>query len=143
MKNNKITIIAISVAVILIIVAFVISMAGKGGWVGDVGNGVGTGINNGAENVSVVDGKQIIEINVKGGYRPGKSVAKAGIPTIIRFKTQGTFDCSSFIRIPSLNVSQSLPQTGITDVSVGTPTAGVLQGTCGMGMYRFEVEFQS
>ena len=117
-----------------------------------LGNG-GAGIQTGEQgsvsaggvssNVTVVDGKQIIEIDVKGGYKPGKSIAKAGVPTIIRFKTNGTFDCSSSIRIPSLNVSQALPQTGATDIDAGTSTAGILQGTCGMGMYRFEVEFRS
>jgi len=138
MKTNKTIIIAVVAAVILIGGAFTLSVAGGNG--GASGANVGAG--NGGENVSIVDGKQIIEINVKGGYRPGKSIAKAGVPTVIRFKTQGTFDCSSFIRIPSLNISQALPQTGATDIAVGSPNAGVLQGTCGMGMYRFEVDFQ-
>jgi plastocyanin domain-containing protein len=96
-----------------------------------------------SSNVVIVDGKQIVEITAKGGYKPGKSIAKAGIPTVVRVKTNGTFDCSSFIRIPSLNVSQSLPQTGVTDFDAGTSTAGVLQGTCGMGMYSFDIEFRS
>jgi plastocyanin domain-containing protein len=93
-------------------------------------------------NVSVVDGKQFIEISAKGGYLPRKSVAQAGIPTIIRFKTRGTFDCSSSIRIPSMNISKVLPNTGSTDIDLGVQPAGVLQGACGMGMYPFEVEFQ-
>lgn len=94
-------------------------------------------------NVSVVDGKQIIEINVKGGYRPLQTIAKAGIPTIIRFKTNGTFDCSSAVRIPSLGYSQILPQTGNTDVDIGSSKEGLLLGTCGMGMYRFQINFQA
>ncbi len=94
-------------------------------------------------NVSIVDGKQIIEIRAKGGYQPRKSIAKAGVPTILRFNTAGTFDCSSSVRIPSLNVSKSLPQSGLTDIDIGTGRQGTLQGTCGMGMYPFEVEFQS
>jgi plastocyanin domain-containing protein len=73
-------------------------------------------------NVSVVDGKQFIEISAKGGYLPRKSVAQAGIPTIIRFKTRGTFDCSSSIRIPSMNISKVLPNTGSTDIDLGTLT---------------------
>ncbi len=96
-----------------------------------------------ANNVTVVDGKQIIEINAKGGYQPRKSMAKAGIPTIIRFNTKGTFDCSSAVRIPSMNISKSLPQTGSTDINIGSGKLGTLQGSCGMGMYPFEVEFQS
>ena len=94
-------------------------------------------------NVSVVDGKQIIEINTKGGYSPKLSTAKAGMPTILRFKTNGTFDCSSSIRIPSMNISKLLPNTGTTDIDLGTQKLGTLSGTCGMGMFRFDVLFKS
>lgn len=93
-------------------------------------------------NVAIVDGKQIITLSAKGGYEPRTSVAKAGIPTVIRFDTRGTFDCSASVRIPSMNISRMLPQTGSTDIDIGTPQAGPLQGTCGMGMYPFEVTFQ-
>ncbi len=96
-----------------------------------------------AHNVTIVDGKQIIELRAKGGYTPRVSIAKAGIPTILRFNTSGTFDCSSSIRIPSMNISKVLPQTGSTDVEIGSPTLATIQGTCGMGMYPFEVKFQS
>lgn len=95
-----------------------------------------------ANNVSIVNGQQIIDITAKGGYSPRTSTAKAGIPTIIRFHTTGTFDCSSFIRIPSMGVSQSLPSTGTTDVTIADPKAGPLQGMCGMGMYPFIVNFE-
>ncbi len=95
-----------------------------------------------ANNVTIVDGKQIVEINARGGYQPRKSIAKAGVPTVIRFTTKGTFDCSSSIRIPSLGISKNLPQTGSTDIDIGSGKVGMLQGSCGMGMYPFEVEFQ-
>ncbi len=95
------------------------------------------------ENIAIVDGTQIITINAKGGYQPQKSTAKAGIPTIIRFDTNGTFDCSSAVRIPSMGISQTLPQTGSTDITIGAQQVATLQGTCGMGMYPFEIEFTS
>jgi len=94
-------------------------------------------------NVTIVNGKQIIEINAKGGYYPQRSIAKAGIPTIIRFNTNGTFDCSSSIRIPSINVFKNLSLSGSTDIDVGSNSVGVLQGSCGMGMYPFAVDFQN
>ena len=94
------------------------------------------------QNVSIVDGKQIIEIDVKGGYLPRISVAKAGIPTVVRFKTNKTFDCSSSIRIPSLNISEILPNTGTKEIDLGTPNGGTLQGSCGMGMYPFQIKFE-
>ena len=95
-----------------------------------------------AHNVSIVDGKQIIEIHAKGGYLPKKSFAKAGVPTILRFNTNGTFDCSASAIIPSLNIAKVLPQSGITDIDVGVREVATLHGTCSMGMYPFEVEFQ-
>lgn len=127
----KSTVVSILVAVVLIGGAFVFTKKSDTVSVAD------------ANNVTIVDGKQIVEISAKGGYRPRKSVAKAGMPTIIRFDTSGTFDCSSSVRIPSMNISKSLPQTGTTDIDVGNQGVTTLQGTCGMGMYPFEVEFKS
>ena len=95
-----------------------------------------------SSNVSVVGGVQIIDLQVRGGYSPQKTVAKAGIPTTIRFVTNNVFDCSRSVRISSLNISKVLPQTGSTDISIGTQTVGSFKGTCGMGMYPFEVDFQ-
>ena len=95
-----------------------------------------------ADNAVMVDGKQIIQIYAKGGYQPRKSIAKAGIPTILRFNTTGTFDCSASVRIPSMNITKVLPNTGVTDIDIGNQAAGILQGTCGMGMYPFEIDFQ-
>jgi len=100
-------------------------------------------VNTTAANVSIVDGKQIIEITAKGRYQPRKSIAKAGIPTILRFNTSGTFDCTSVVRIPSLNISRNLPPTGATDIDLGNAKVGTLQGSCGMGMYPFEITFES
>jgi plastocyanin domain-containing protein len=91
--------------------------------------------------VTMEDGVQVVTIKAKGGYQPRTVVAQAGIPTILRFTTKGTFDCSSSIRIPSLDIFSNLPQTGVTDIDVGTQT-GTLKGSCGMGMYPFEVTFQ-
>ncbi|MFA6459296.1 MAG: cupredoxin domain-containing protein [Candidatus Paceibacterota bacterium] len=127
----KATIISILVVVILIGGAFLLTRSTPS--LGDTTP---------ANNVSIVDGKQIIEISAKGGYQPRKSIAKAGIPTIIRFNTRGTFDCSSSVRIPGMNISKSLPQTGSTDIDIGIGKLGTLKGSCGMGMYPFEVEFQ-
>lgn len=94
-------------------------------------------------NVSTQDGKQVIVLTAKGGYTPRRSVAKAGLPTVLRVDTNGTFDCSSAIRIPELKLSRNLPPTGKTDIDLGTPKVGLFTGTCGMGMYPFEIEFQS
>lgn len=94
-------------------------------------------------NVTIVDGKQIIDMTVKGGYEPRKSVAKAGVPTVIRFNTNNSYDCSIAVRIPSLSISENLKPSSSTDISIGVPKAGLLRGMCAMGMYSFEIEFSS
>ncbi len=86
--------------------------------------------------------QQVVEITAKGGYNPRVSFASAGVPTILRFNTKGTFDCSSSVRIPSMNISKILPNSGITDIDLGVQKIGTLQGTCGMGMYPFEIQFK-
>lgn len=95
------------------------------------------------DNVSLVDGKQVIEIRAKGGYLPRVTVAKAGIPTTLRVNTSGTFDCSSALRIPSLKVSKNLPANGVTDIELGTLVAGKIDGNCSMGMYPFTINVEN
>lgn len=95
------------------------------------------------DNVSMVDGKQIVTLRAKGGYTPKVSIVKAGVPTILRVDTTGTFDCSSALRIPSLNVAENLPATGSTDIALGTLSAGIISGNCGMGMYPFQINVES
>jgi plastocyanin domain-containing protein len=127
----KATLISIVVAGVIIGGAFM--LANSNGGEGSVAN---------ANNVSIVDGKQIIEITAKGGYAPRSTVAKAGIPTVLRVKTQGTFDCSSALTIPKLNYQKSLSATGVEEITVNPDQAqGTLQGMCSMGMYSFKIAF--
>lgn len=94
-------------------------------------------------NVSVVSGKQIVEITAKGGYSPRNTVAKADIPTVLRMKTSGTFDCSGALVIPAISFQENLPLSGSTDINLPSQSAGkTIQGFCAMGMYNFKVEFE-
>ena len=138
------TIIALCIAVVVIVVAFIFSASG-GVAVPSVPVSDAAPVNTVASdtNAAPKSGTQVVEITAHGGYTPSTSVAKAGVPTIIRFKTQNSFDCSSSVAIPSLGYRATLPQTGTTDVPIPSQKAtGTLTGTCGMGMYRFEVQFQ-
>jgi P-type Cu+ transporter len=127
----KSVVISSVVAVGLIVLAAV--LGGGSGEAGPIADGT---------NVYMEGGTQVVEIAARGGYTPRDSVAKAGLPTLIRFKTSGTFDCSSSVIIPALGISKYLPQSGSTDVDLGTQPAGLLQGSCGMGMYPFAINFQ-
>lgn len=86
---------------------------------------------------------QVIEIDAKGGYRPRANSAVAGVPTVIRMKTRGTFDCSAAFTIPKIGYSEFLPRTGTTDIPIPPQEAGsALDGLCSMGMYSFKVSFE-
>ncbi|OIO30518.1 hypothetical protein AUJ77_03005 [Candidatus Nomurabacteria bacterium CG1_02_43_90] len=122
---------SIFVASILVLFAFFVTHGGR------------VGSNVPIKNVSIVGGKQIIEIQARGGYQPQRSIAKAGTSTTLRFVTSGSFDCSSAVRIPSLQISKNLPSSGTTDIDIGISKQGVLQGMCAMGMYPFEIDFQN
>ena len=126
-----------SKAIIIIIMG--ISVAGII-WMARVGPSLNVEVP--VNNVSVVNGVQIIEITARGGYWPKNSIAQAGIPTILRIETNGTFDCSRSFRIPSMNYQTILPQSGNADVDLGSPVTGTLNAMCGMGMYRLAVEFK-
>lgn len=95
-------------------------------------------------NIKTEGDKQIVEIKAKGGYAPAMTTAKAGVPTIIRIQTNGTFDCSTALRIPDLKYSKNLPATGTTDIEVPAQEAGTtLSALCSMGMYHFKIQFNS
>ena len=92
---------------------------------------------------TITDGKQIIDISAKGGYSPRKVVAKAGIPTILRVSTKGTFDCSASLVIPKLSYQKFLQPSGTEDIAISAEQAqGTMQGLCSMGMYNFQIIFQ-
>ena len=104
----------------------------------------GTGIRqtSKASNITMENGIQTITILAHNGYTPTTTTAQAGIPTELIIQTNGTYDCSRSLFIESLNYRNLLPASGEQKLTVGTPKAGdVVQGVCGMGMYRFKVGF--
>ena len=92
--------------------------------------------------VSTVDGKQIIEVTVSGGYSPGTISAKAGVPSVLRMKSDGAYGCERAFNIPKLGISEVLPESGNTDFDLGAQAKGAkVKGTCRMGMYTFVINF--
>ncbi len=129
---NKTTLISITIILVAIIAFIFIS-----------GSKTNNNQNSTVENSQIKNGVQYITIDAGGGYSPRLSSAKAGIPTKLIVKTNGAYDCSSSLAINSLGYRKILPQTGETEIDIGTPKAGVpLQGVCGMGMYSFLINFK-
>ncbi|MCX6757602.1 MAG: cupredoxin domain-containing protein [Candidatus Nomurabacteria bacterium] len=137
MNTNKIISIVVTVALLAGII-FIITKSPKSK--NEEGGIYGQSL---VSNVSVKDGIQYITIDATNGYSPAVSNAKAGIPTKLIMKTNGAFSCSSALVIHSLNYQKMLPQTGETEIDIGTPKAGEpLKGVCGMGMYSFKINFE-
>ena len=133
MNTNKI---ALSIVTLSLVVGIVIIFSWSS--VDDAGGSAGDP----AQNVETRGGVQYITINAKCGYSPQVSYAKAGIPTKLIVKTNGTYDCSAALVIRSLGFQKILRQTGEEIIDIGTPRTGEpLQGLCSMGMYNFAVNF--
>ena len=126
----------------LTVASIILALIFIGGAIIFARNGAKTDTAVSQNNVSVADGKQIIEIDAKGGYSPSVTIAKANIPTVIKVKTQGTFDCSSALVIQSIGYRANLPPSGETLIEVPPQEAGsTLRGMCAMGMYNFSIKF--
>lgn len=93
---------------------------------------------------AVIEGAmQYVDITARGGYSPKVTKAKAGVPTTIRMHTENTYDCSSALVIPALDVEVRLKAAGIEEIPVPVDKAGgTLEGLCSMGMYHFSVVFE-
>lgn len=125
-----------------IITIAAIAIVGVSGYVLSRGNRSNTTPTQIQNNVSVVDGKQVVAIVAKGGYTPRNSNAKANMPTVLKVITNSTFDCSSSIVISDIGYRKYLPSSGETLIDIPPQQPGtVMQGTCSMGMYRFAIHF--
>jgi plastocyanin domain-containing protein len=129
----KATIISILVAVVMIGGVLMLTAGNK--------DAARAGVQN-ENNVTIVDGKQVITIRAKGDYSPNITIAKADIPTVIKMATQATFDCTAALTIPTLGITKNLPPTGETEIEVPPQKAGTtVRGLCAMGMKNFSINF--
>lgn len=127
---TKSVLISVCVSALLVMGAFWLATGSSGG-------------KTGSSSASIVDGKQFIDITAKGGYSPHIVTAKAGIPTTLRVKTNGTFDCSASLVIPKLSYQRFLQSSGTEEITISREQAqGTIQGLCSMGMYNFQIQFQ-
>lgn len=76
------------------------------------------------------------------GYDPPVIKAPAGQPVQLNLVTNNTYSCTRAFVIPSLNIQQILPESGVTTFDLPAQSAGsVLYFTCSMGMYGGQIQF--
>lgn len=90
------------------------------------------------------EGNAVVTINViNEGYTPTLQRARAGVPVKMRLVTENTFSCARDFVIPSLDINELLPKTGVVEIPLPAQAAGSeLFYTCSMGMYTGKIVFE-
>ena len=81
------------------------------------------------------NGRQVIHVAVRGGYRPARIEARAGVPLRLVFDRRETADCSERVVFSSPRLERRLGP-GRTIVDLPAQPAGVIRFTCSLGRYR-------
>ncbi|GAB4218725.1 MAG: hypothetical protein Fur009_1130 [Candidatus Microgenomates bacterium] len=92
------------------------------------------------ENIEIVDGKQIIKMNVSSsGYEPNNLVVKKNLPVKWIINGVNVLGCQGYFVVPSLGISQALKEG--ENIFEFTPKDDKpIYFSCGMGMYRGKIE---
>ena len=85
-------------------------------------------------------GRQVVEITVRGGYRPDAIRARAGVPLRIVFRRDDDDACSERVVFSAPKLDRRLAPAGMTTVDLPAQPAGEIRFTCGMGRYRGRIE---
>ncbi len=83
---------------------------------------------------------QVVEVAVRGGYRPDAIVAQAGVPLRILFRRDDDDACSERVVFSAPRIDRRLALRGTTTVDLPGQPPGEIRFTCGMGRYRGRIE---
>jgi Cu+-exporting ATPase len=83
---------------------------------------------------------QAATITVEGGYRPGRVLARAGMPLRLEFDRREDGACSAHVVFPALGVEADLAPHERTVVDLPALAEGRYEFACGMGMLHGVIE---
>lgn len=83
---------------------------------------------------------QVIEIAVRGAYRPDAIVARAGVPLRILFRRDDDEPCTERVVFSTPRIDRRLAPNRMTIVDLPAQPAGEIRFTCGMGRYRGRID---
>lgn len=87
-------------------------------------------------------GIQEIDIAVDGGYEPSRVVVNAGQPVRLNFFRRDPSSCLEEVRFPDFHIAQELPLNRVTPIEFTPDKPGTYTFTCGMNMFRGDIEVQ-
>ena len=85
---------------------------------------------------------QEVNITVDGGYEPGFIVVKSGQRVRLNFLRKDPNSCLEKVLFPDFHIAQDLPLNQVATVEFTPQNLGKYPFTCGMNMFRGEVEVQ-
>lgn len=86
------------------------------------------------------DGRQVVDVTVRRGYRPDSIRARAGLPLRIVFHREDDDACSERVVFSTPKLDRRLAATGATTIDLPAQPPGEIRFTCGMGRYRGQIE---
>lgn len=86
------------------------------------------------------DGRQVVEVTIRGGYFPARIVARPGVPIRIAFRREDDDRCTERVVFSAPRLERHLASAGTTIVDLPAQPAGEVRFTCGMGRYRGRIE---
>jgi sulfite exporter TauE/SafE/copper chaperone CopZ len=107
--------------------------------------GINLGFNNQADNrnlsnIKVENGKQTINMDVvSSGYVPNYFTVKKGVPVRWVINGKNVFGCQAYFIVQKLGVQKTL-QPGENIIEFTPTESGPINFSCGMGMYRGQIE---
>ncbi|MGF2384600.1 cupredoxin domain-containing protein [Lentilactobacillus otakiensis] len=89
-----------------------------------------------AENAEVTDDRQVVDVEVKGGYSPEVIILKKGVPATLNFTRKDSSSCLDRVVFSDFGINQALPQDEKQSVEIDTDKPGEFQWACGMDMFH-------
>ncbi len=84
-------------------------------------------------------GAQVVDVTVKGGYRPASILAEAGRPLLLNFTRRESTPCGEEVVLPEFGRRAHLPEDKTVAVEITPPGPGEYEFTCGMNMYKGKI----
>jgi plastocyanin domain-containing protein len=96
-----------------------------------------------SQKVSATNGIQEVNIVVDGGYEPSRIVVQVDQPVRLKFDRKDPSSCLEAVRLPDFHIAQGLPLNQVTPIEFTPTEPGTYTFTCGMNMFRGEIQVEA
>lgn len=84
----------------------------------------------------VSDDKQVVDVEVSGGYSPEVVTLKKGVPATLNFTRKDASSCLDRVVFSDFGINKELPQNEQQSIKIDTTKSGEFQWACGMDMFH-------